>query len=40
MSVADQAVNPASVLCRFLDEVLPDRQLIAEEWGKQAAEAP
>jgi len=40
MSVAGQAVNPASVLCRFLDEVLPDRQLIAEEWCKQAAEAP
>jgi hypothetical protein len=31
MSVAGQAVNPASVLCQFLDEVLLDRQLIAEE---------
>jgi hypothetical protein len=33
-------VNPASLLYRFLNEVLPERQLIAEEWGKQAAEAP
>ena len=33
-------MNPASVLYRFLNEVLPDRQLIAEERGKQAAEAP
>ncbi len=40
MSVAGQAVNPASVLCRFLNEVLPERQLIAEEWDKQAAETP
>jgi len=40
MSVAGQAVDPASVLCRFLNEVLPERQLIAEEWDKQAAEAP
>jgi hypothetical protein len=40
MSVAGQAVNRASVLSQFLNEVLPERQLIAEEWGKQAAEAP
>jgi hypothetical protein len=40
MSVAGQVVNPASVLCRFLDEVLPERQMIAEQWDKQAAEAP
>ena len=40
MSIARQATNPASALCRFLDARLPQRGLIAEEWARQADETP
>jgi len=40
MSIARQAENPASALCRFLDARLPQRVLIAREWTRQADKAP
>jgi hypothetical protein len=40
MSVANQSDFPASTLCRFLDAALPDRGVIAEEWDRQATNAP
>jgi hypothetical protein len=40
VSVASQASNPASALCSFLDAMLPQRGLVAEEWARQAREAP
>jgi hypothetical protein len=38
VSIAGQAVDPSSVLCRFLDERLPERQRVAGEWGGQAGQ--
>jgi hypothetical protein len=40
MSVADQARYPDSILCRFLDSRLPQRQAVAEDWAGRAATAP
>jgi hypothetical protein len=37
VSIAGQAVDPSSVLCRFLDERLPERQQVAGEWDGQAS---
>lgn len=38
MSIAGQAVDPSSVLCRFLDERLPEREQVAGEWAGQASQ--
>jgi hypothetical protein len=40
MSVAAQAGDPGSVLCRFLDSRLPQRSVVAEDWARGAASAP
>lgn len=40
VSIAGQAADPASTLCRFLDARLPGRHLISEDWGRRAAHAP
>ena len=40
MSIARQAADPGSALCRFLDARLPQRQLIVEDWARQADTAP
>ena len=40
MSVAAQARNPESILCRFLDRSLPQRGVVAEDWVRRAASAP
>jgi hypothetical protein len=38
VSIAGQAVDPSSVLCRFLDEWLPGRRQVAGEWDGQASQ--
>jgi hypothetical protein len=40
MSVAGQARDPESVLCRFLDRYLPQRAVVAEDWARRVASAP
>jgi hypothetical protein len=40
MSIAGQAADPASPLCRFLDAWLPDRHLVSEDWSLRSAPAP
>jgi hypothetical protein len=40
VSIAGQAVNPASVLCRFLDARLPGRAAVAGHWADRAGLAP
>jgi hypothetical protein len=40
MSVAGQARYPDSALYRFLDSRLPQRAVVAEDWGRGAAFAP
>lgn len=40
MSIKDQAENPSSTLCRFLDDTLPRRGLVADDWARQAEKAP
>ncbi len=40
VSIAGQAADPASTLCRFLDARLPGRHLIFEDWSQRAAHPP
>ena len=40
MSVTGQAGNPESVLSMFLDARLPQRDVVAQAWARQAETAP
>ncbi len=40
MSIAGQAADPASPLCRFLDARLPGRHMISDDWRLRSAHAP
>lgn len=40
LTVADQVSTPGSNLLSFLDEALPQRHLVADEWRQMLAHAP
>jgi predicted ester cyclase len=40
VSIKDQAENPSSTLCHFLDDTLPRGGLVADDWARRAGKAP